>query len=164
MSIGTLGSAGGGKGLRCGARSKQRGRGTFPVTNPISYNFGEDGRGGEKYILNIALADQPIPRNIKILSQVPTHSFHKRDALRLAIAPLLEVLYEGEGVEVVHVGRGLEMRRFVLFVLFWRFHMENAFEGLLVWWFGAEGSDIFCGVRFRSVDSDGGSCTGWACG
>ncbi len=81
-----------------GDRKMERGKGVTPCT----------------YILNVGFRNQAFVRHIQVLGQQHANGFHQRDGLVFGEITLLQVLHQGEGVEVVDVARGLEVRRFML--------------------------------------------------
>ncbi len=74
--------------------------------------------GGEgRYIFDVGLGDEPFLRYVQIDRQQPPDRLHDRHALLLAETSSLQILHERKRVEMVHIWRRVQMRRFVLFRL-----------------------------------------------
>ena len=120
------------------------------------------GKGGGRrgqYIFDIRSRNKPFLCNIKVYRQQASYCLHDRHALLLAEPAPFEILDEGKRVEMMHVRRRVEMRRFVLFRFLdrRRTHLEDRFE-----WFGGAGFVVaegfggrLFGVGFGGVEFAG---------
>ena len=110
-------------------------------------------RGAEevRFVLDVALGDQPLPREHHVLDQETPHRFHQGDGLFFCVGAFGELAHQAIGVEVVHVRRRFEVRRFVRFVA-GAGHVEDAVERL---------RGVLSG---RLLGRGSGRCVGFLCG
>lgn len=106
-------------------------------------------------------------RDIQVLGQQHANGFHQRDGLVFGKIALLQVLHQGEGVEVMDVARGLEMWRFVLLGrggggFFAAEHGGERLGGGAT--FGDIVADCFLRVGFAGVEVAGFVAYGRLCG
>lgn len=119
----------------------------------------ERGGRGVIYVFDIGLRDQPLFSHIHIHRQYSSHGLHNSHALLLAETTPLQIFHERIRVEMVHIRRRVQMRRFMLF---WFFdcrgaHLKHRFE-----WLGGAGfvfadgvgGGLF-GMGFRGVEFGG---------